>query len=1545
MGFRKTLLMATCILSSASLPYAHAESSATVKVLLDKARSLAAHGHLDIAVQTWQQILLSDANNLEALRGIASADLKLGRSQEAHLYLERLRKAGGTQADIAHIQGMEGTSTQGERLTKAGNLAKAGQYAQAMQIYREVFGDNPPSGDWALAYYDTEAATENGRAHAIAGLRELVRQFPAEQRYSITLGRVLTYNPKTRAEGIAILRRYDTLPAADDALRQALAWEAQAGNTAHNATGRGADFGAPGAGASNHESSPGDNPAYGAGYRALNSGDLAGAEQKFQSVLAREPQDQRALAGMGFVKMKAQAFSDAARFFDQAITAGNHERAVSDALATSRFWDQMQRAGQQAKDGDLETAVKGYQQALAIRSDSPEALEGLGGALLKAGKPEDAIAPFERALALNGNSAVSWRGLLAAQSQAHRVQEALSTAERIPASLRQTLEKDPDFLSTLAADYAASGDQAVADRIVKRALSMPLPDAMDNLPVSKQMQYASLLMMARRYNAAARMYQGVVAADPENGDAWRALISVHHQLGQDAEAMRDLQRMPEEELRTGRKDPAFLVLVASVYQSQNRLEDAQKYLEAAIAHTSSPSVALQNQLASVYMAQGDGQQAYRLYEHALEASPDSLDAWRGLLGSLHQMHRDREALEQMSSIPSDLRAKLEQDPGYLETTAGIRTSLGQTRQALESFSRLNAIYASSGSDRPADTLIEEGWLLLDAGDDAQLYRTIERLASKDHLTEPQENQFNKLWVSWTVRKARRSARAGDSRRALSILEASARAFPGNAMVEGALADAYLESGQAKRALALYSTLDMTQASADLYQAAVGAALAAHDRRQAELWLETALGRYGQDPKILQLAAQFEQDRGDARKAAAYYRAALRAMGPQTQAELIADNDGNQAEDGPRAATNPREQLLEMLAPLGTRHSSNDGEAESTRTGHDLRSSLLSEDLPVHRTLADLSDENDPPVVRSGLRQARVGASDADPEQSTPTRSLPAPRFTEPAKEPSSAPAETTASEPLHTARSTTEMVPEGPQHPRPKVRETVRIRPTSFTLPFGTAPEYLQVQSAEVKTQSHLMAAVADGSDEDGTANSRGTQKEVRQLRGEAPGSVADDDAGATLWPLRAGAESRVPRRDKADEDAAAEPLPPLTGSSSSHAMVRTLTAREQDQDRLAAIESASTGWLGGTSSLDYHSGQPGYDRLTIFGSQVEASSMLGSGARLTTLVGPVLLDGGSATSDATFRQGTLPAETTPYIQTAAGVGGEIQLRTRSVGAALGYTPHGFLIENPTGRLMVRPDAGPVTFSFERQPVEDTQLSYAGLRDLGSRGPSYDGNVWGGVISNAAELQVARGDGNSGWYFQGGGQYLTGRHVPTNNRIDGDAGSYWAVWSKPDSGTLTIGANFFGMHYAHNLRYFTYGQGGYFSPAAYMLGNVPIGFTGHYGRNFHYQASGSLGVQAFQEDSAAYYPLDPALQAATPNAYYAERTSVGGNYNVNAEGAYAIADHWYVGASVSLNNSRDYKSSRVGFFVRFTSKSQTPDAQLGPTGILPNQGLRPLLLP
>ena len=261
--------------------------------MLAKAQSLVADGHLELAVQTWQQVLLSDPGEREALLGIAKADMELGNTQEAQKYLQRLRDLGGRSAELAKIEAMPRVQPQSVRLAEARRLAQQGRSADAMKVYRDLYPHGPPAGEMALEFYETEAGLPELRREAIERLQELASQFSADARYAIVLGRILTYDPKTRAQGIALLSRFDKSSEAQQALKQALRWNGDGGkqaadaSTAHGNSPRAEDAFA--------------DPIEASAYRALNSGHLDVAEQQFTAVLSKQPSDARALSGLGYV--------------------------------------------------------------------------------------------------------------------------------------------------------------------------------------------------------------------------------------------------------------------------------------------------------------------------------------------------------------------------------------------------------------------------------------------------------------------------------------------------------------------------------------------------------------------------------------------------------------------------------------------------------------------------------------------------------------------------------------------------------------------------------------------------------------------------------------------------------------------------------------------------------------------------------------------------------------------------------------------------------------------------------------------------------------------------------------------------------------------------------------------------------------------------------------------------------------------------------------------------------------------------------------------
>jgi len=156
-AYPKLLLLASCGLAMGLARPLSAQSTAE-KVLLAKAQSLVAHGHLELAIQTWQQVLLSDPGDRDALLGIAKADMQLGKPEEAHKYVQKLRELGNSSADLAQVEAMPHVGTQSARLNDARHLAQRGKYVDAMKVYRDLFPNGPPAGDMSLEFYETEAA-------------------------------------------------------------------------------------------------------------------------------------------------------------------------------------------------------------------------------------------------------------------------------------------------------------------------------------------------------------------------------------------------------------------------------------------------------------------------------------------------------------------------------------------------------------------------------------------------------------------------------------------------------------------------------------------------------------------------------------------------------------------------------------------------------------------------------------------------------------------------------------------------------------------------------------------------------------------------------------------------------------------------------------------------------------------------------------------------------------------------------------------------------------------------------------------------------------------------------------------------------------------------------------------------------------------------------------------------------------------------------------------------------------------------------------------
>ncbi|WP_034294843.1 cellulose biosynthesis protein BcsC [Herbaspirillum sp. RV1423] len=334
------------------------------------------------------------------------------------------------------------------------------------------------------------------------------------------------------------------------------------------------------------------------------------------------------------------------------------------------------------------------------------------------------------------------------------------------------------------------------------------------------------------------------------------------------------------------------------------------------------------------------------------------------------------------------------------------------------------------------------------------------------------------------------------------------------------------------------------------------------------------------------------------------------------------------------------------------------------------------------------------------------------------------------------------------------------------------------------------------------------------------------------------------------------------------------------------------------------------------NSSEAGLSQLTDVEAPLEINVPVG-GNRLALRVTPVSLRAGDMSDEASSRFGGGGGSAAGVgSQNANGVGIGVAYERSDAGlkADIGTTPIGFKYANVVGGVKLeKPLEGSTDVRYgatlSRRAVTDSVTSFAGATDR------RDNRSWGGVTANGGRVELSYDDSQAGVYSYGALHALQGRNVASNTRVELGAGAYRYLDNAPDN-KLTAGVSASVLSYANNQNFFTYGNGGYFSPQAYVSVGVPVTWARR-SDNFSFQVKGAMGLQYFQQDSAEYFPTDSSLQAAN-NQRYAKQSKTGLGYSVEGAGEYRFGPRLFVGGALRLNNSSDYKEINVGMYLRYT---------------------------
>lgn len=656
--------LAAILMAGGTATVAEAQTGgAAVSALVRQGDFWSQKGRKDLAADAYKRALAADPNNAAAKRGLAALDApqRPGASAPA---------AGG--GDLARARG----------------LAQKGDSAAAAAAYRQAFGGANPPDALALEYYQTLAGAPGGVAQAQTGLRALAARKPGDPNVQLALGQALTYREGTRREGVALLARLAggggaVSGKAASAWRQALTWMdenprnadlfgdylAARPNDAEISRKLAAAKVAPKASAAAPvDPSAGDRAR---GFQALQAGEVAEAERRFQAALSRRSTDADALGGLGLVRLQAQQFSEAA---DLLTRAGRASPASAgrwkEALTSARFYAGLQTAQAALDQGQAAKAEQTLRPLTAqTYPDRLLASNLLAESLRRQGKAAEAEGVYRQILAAAPTQAEAQQGLVQVLLDQGRTAEAETAAAASPALQPDTSGQNPlrgRIDHERANQLWANGDLSGANAAFESALASAPSDPWVRL------DFARFLAGQGEVQAAEGLMSQVAAgSSPEQIHAAAVFAD---QQGRPSEALALLNRAP-----VGRMTPEMtalrgrLEIDAAIDQARQGGSVAQLR---GLAARPGLSVDAEGRLASALYDLGDRQTALSIAQRALvEGVTEAPAGYDGMVAVLAKAGRDAEA----AAIIRQAATRAGSSPEGTRAVADLTATLGAER--------------------------------------------------------------------------------------------------------------------------------------------------------------------------------------------------------------------------------------------------------------------------------------------------------------------------------------------------------------------------------------------------------------------------------------------------------------------------------------------------------------------------------------------------------------------------------------------------------------------------------------------------------------------------------------------------------------------------------------------------------------------------------------------------------------------------------------------------------------------------------------------------
>lgn len=1453
-------------------------------------------GRDDLAADTWRKLLNIDPNQPDALLGLGQIEFAQGKSADARKRLAQLQAAHPNSPQAQRLRLVIGGNASAAgggsdpHLASARRAAAAGRYVEAVREYEASFNGKAPPSNVALEYYQSLAGTPQGWEKARDGLTRLKASEPENAGVALALAQVLTYREPTRREGIAQLRtlstRADIGGPARNGWRQALLWlnagqgDADLYQAWLNANPNDAEVAAKlnqlrerrtAATAQDVE-----GVALGEGFKALNAGNLATAEQRFTQVLRARPRDSEALGGLGSVRLRQQRFSEAQELLRPAAAANGKWNS---AYNSARYWLQLQQAEAARKRGDIAEATRLAQAAVNLQPSEAAGYAALGN-LQTGSDAQAAEASFRKALSLESNNPAALQGLVALYSRQGRMQEATDLFNRLPAAQRQQAGGEAMLRSNVqrakAQQALEAGDAVTAQTELEGAMVERPGDPWIRLDLAR------LYLQAGRPDQARSVMDGLLAVHGDTPEAQYANALYAQETSDWGTAYASLERIPAASRTpemTRLRNIAWVeqqARAARGLQQQGRAGEAQALLsrtEAALGDQIDDPQLLAA-LAGAWADSGNSSRALTLAQRLVTTGTPGTEQRLQYAGVLLRAHQDAELsavlrqLHDTTMTPEQLRRYQALRSGYVLRQVDALRELGNLEGAYDALAPILA-------QQPQDT---------------------------DALSA----------------LARLYASAGDQRQALVIYQQILQRQPNDldvlvAAANSAAAQQDLDSAE----VYLQRALAQAPQSPDVLAAAGRVYRAAGKNRKAEQYFRASLAAQQRD------AGQFDNGLPGARGPAAYASAA-RPLNPF--AGMTGPMRGSAAvlsDATPYPATLPP--TAYPAAPAATYAAAPAYAATVPAPAYvpppspgayvgdgDLPPPVSASSAPMLATLPVPGQGGRVPAPAYASGAAPMGAAPIGRGGQARAQSLPPRRsgntVLDELREVQADNSSQIAGGAIYRARDGESGLGQLDDIEMPVQADfavgdgKLGVSLTPTLVDAGAVPVDYNVAS---RFGGGPAAAISDALATDPT--------QIDNLVGTTlyQGLLTTGDNAATRNYIY---EAAVANGDfqtlynEAEGDTAAERR---------QAALDALYAQPLSQYLLSNnLSTLSIGTIA-TQVLNDPSLRGDLDAA----SQAQLLVLSQSAAATQT---PVQF------RDALYSMAASGTASRRLSQDDSGVGVAVSYRNGGFSADIGSTPVGFQQQNIVGGVGWRGEIGDnLTYSAQgsRRAVNDSVLSFAGTEDVRT------GREWGGVTSNGLAVSATLDNGLLGGYANLAAHRLTGRNVADNDHRQVDLGFYVHAL-ETDNQSLTAGINLTAMQYDKNLSGFTYGQGGYFSPQDYFDLGFPVHWTGRSSsQKVNWRLDASVGVQHFRTDDSPYFPTDPTLQQSAYDAaslaamlgltdryvapVYLGESKTGVSYNVSGAAEWQVAPQLFLGGRMTFNNARDYNQFNTNLYLRF----------------------------